>query len=487
MASTRSAWRGKAAPSVVMVVVGAGLLWGSTLTSFLAKAGAQEADLSLTAMFRPLAAALYVAMFLVALHLFRHESPVFTSMGCSWAMVALFVLGTVGERGASSLPLPESHAMLVAGMVMLQAARSYLDFAVFYFFVRLDSDIRPTCVLMGAAVAVLSLSIVSSLPPTGIRWGSTALAALAGVVLTLRLLPRLQKEPSVGTIDLVAPHELPLRRWAYLPYGFCTASFPSVSFFVLHSSSPSVTAAVALFACLAVLMFFGAERGKGLLAMCAFALAVAGIFALSVLGIWTSTLISCGYLFTYLGTCVLFSYGVPARTERWYADPMALVVFGYAVGSALSIAVSYAPLPAADSLLMAKALVAAFFGVAVPIFTITFSSRRAWAEGATAAGAASGSGQAPGTWAEPELQPGRMADVCGSARLAYGLTGREAQVLGYILQGFGEQYIADALVISKTTVHTHVRHIYTKMDVHSHDELAHLCLNGSASSGQHAG
>lgn len=59
----------------------------------------------------------------------------------------------------------------------------------------------------------------------------------------------------------------------------------------------------------------------------------------------------------------------------------------------------------------------------------------------------------------------------------FGLTGREAEVLGYLCRGFSQVYIARELYISENTVRTHAKHIYAKTGVHSREELLEL-LNG---------
>lgn len=57
---------------------------------------------------------------------------------------------------------------------------------------------------------------------------------------------------------------------------------------------------------------------------------------------------------------------------------------------------------------------------------------------------------------------------------AGGLSRREREVLGFLGRGRSVPFIADALVISKGTVKTHVRHVYEKLDVHSKQELLDL-------------
>ena len=91
----------------------------------------------------------------------------------------------------------------------------------------------------------------------------------------------------------------------------------------------------------------------------------------------------------------------------------------------------------------------------------------------------------------PELAPAspgpaapEAADpiVAGVARVAerYRLSAREAQVCEYLARGRSQTYIRDALLLSKNTVATHVRRIYTKLDVHSKQELIDLVENPDA-------
>lgn len=53
----------------------------------------------------------------------------------------------------------------------------------------------------------------------------------------------------------------------------------------------------------------------------------------------------------------------------------------------------------------------------------------------------------------------------------FGFTPRETEILGYLLEGRSHPYIRDELVISKSTMDTHVRHIYAKMGISSKQDL----------------
>lgn len=52
-----------------------------------------------------------------------------------------------------------------------------------------------------------------------------------------------------------------------------------------------------------------------------------------------------------------------------------------------------------------------------------------------------------------------------------GISSREAQIMLLFAQGHSANWIAEDLVISKNTVRSHIRSIYTKLDVHSRREL----------------
>lgn len=63
---------------------------------------------------------------------------------------------------------------------------------------------------------------------------------------------------------------------------------------------------------------------------------------------------------------------------------------------------------------------------------------------------------------------------CRELAGAYGLSARELEVLGYLARGRSQPYIRDKLVLSRNTVATHVKHVYTKLGVHSKQEVIDL-------------
>jgi len=69
-----------------------------------------------------------------------------------------------------------------------------------------------------------------------------------------------------------------------------------------------------------------------------------------------------------------------------------------------------------------------------------------------------------------------MSARCKSARLSR----REHQVMERLAQGFTYHEIAAGLALSYSTVHTHIRHIYKKLQVNSRTEAVVLYLQGRA-------
>ena len=67
-----------------------------------------------------------------------------------------------------------------------------------------------------------------------------------------------------------------------------------------------------------------------------------------------------------------------------------------------------------------------------------------------------------------------MSARCKAISEQHGLTARELDVLLLLAAGRSQPYICDYLVLSKSTVSTHVSHIYQKLSVHSRQELLDL-------------
>ena len=77
---------------------------------------------------------------------------------------------------------------------------------------------------------------------------------------------------------------------------------------------------------------------------------------------------------------------------------------------------------------------------------------------------------------EPAAEPKGVSfdDVCDALAASFRLTPREREVFRMLAAGRNREYIEEHLVISRNTVKAHVRHIYEKLGVHSHQDLIDL-------------
>ncbi|MGO5414072.1 helix-turn-helix domain-containing protein [Slackia isoflavoniconvertens] len=68
----------------------------------------------------------------------------------------------------------------------------------------------------------------------------------------------------------------------------------------------------------------------------------------------------------------------------------------------------------------------------------------------------------------------RLSKQCLVLKRDYGLSARETEVCELIARGRSVAAIAEELFVSENTVRTHSKHIYTKLDIHSRQELGEL-------------
>ena len=73
-----------------------------------------------------------------------------------------------------------------------------------------------------------------------------------------------------------------------------------------------------------------------------------------------------------------------------------------------------------------------------------------------------------------------FAGVCARIGAEHGLTRREAEIFDYLARGYSQAYIASALTVSESTVRTHVKHIYRKLQVNSREEVLDIVNEAAA-------
>lgn len=77
---------------------------------------------------------------------------------------------------------------------------------------------------------------------------------------------------------------------------------------------------------------------------------------------------------------------------------------------------------------------------------------------------------------EREPSEAKRQDRIGELAERFFLTAREKEVLSLLIAGRNGPYISERLFISENTVKSHIRHIYTKLDVHDRQELLDLAF-----------
>ena len=88
-----------------------------------------------------------------------------------------------------------------------------------------------------------------------------------------------------------------------------------------------------------------------------------------------------------------------------------------------------------------------------------------------------GVSEAPDLPAAPDAAAGpedAFARRCAEIADEFGLSPRELEVFEMLAEGRDRTYIQEKLVISRNTVKAHVKHIYAKLDIHSHQDLIAL-------------
>lgn len=111
-------------------------------------------------------------------------------------------------------------------------------------------------------------------------------------------------------------------------------------------------------------------------------------------------------------------------------------------------------------------------GVAAPSVTAAWPAVPGPAGGAAPAGWASGAALASPDMRE--LAEGEFAARCHELAARHGLTPREEETFAMLARGRDRAYIEERLRVSRNTVKAHVKHVYAKLGIHSHQELLDL-------------
>lgn len=231
------------------------------------------------------------------------------------------------------------------------------------------------------------------------------------------------------------------------------------------------------------------------------------LVAVALVALWLSTFLTSGYVFAYLvllnvaqklAFMLILLFGFPfARTRPQVASLWALAYYSFFVGTC----VSYLTGSTGDTDLMnvvaAVALVVVFAadiagiaslygqgGERVPraaeLDDVQVGAVAGGLAGITASdgadGTTPGAGATPGVGEAPAA--GGMAEdlayKCHLIAERYELTRREEEILRLLARGRDAAHVAEALCISPATARTHLRNIYSKLGVHSQQDILDL-------------
>ena len=77
-----------------------------------------------------------------------------------------------------------------------------------------------------------------------------------------------------------------------------------------------------------------------------------------------------------------------------------------------------------------------------------------------------------------ERKTGWFTNRCEEIANCYLLSRRETEVLFFLAKNYNASYIQEKLCVSRSTVKTHIAHIYRKLDIHTQNELIHMVEEG---------
>lgn len=422
------------------------------------------------------------------------------------AIVAVAVACLVGGGALLSLGLGFSApALLVAGASLAAIGRSVATISVALYLARLE--MHATAVIIAAAYTVqLAASPASSLLPP---WVGTALFLafpLAAIALTARgarlYFDMAHDRPSPSDIAVTRPASF-LAPFSALfvclflfqvAFGFAlrfgeVAGTPRMSFL---SAIP--LALVALYVTCSRRRFpaDGLVQLSALTVMAGFLLATQPLLAADS-GAADVALLNAGNgLFIMAAQMALVT--IAARnplgaitTVAWGNGVSALgSLTGAAAGMLANSAAASMPalrvaIPAALLLVFAAYVTIGLkrftFAGAIdgidPVLVGTTTAGKGTDAGAEAVPDA-GTGPVPLPMPAARTPEEAFASRCEAIASEFSLTPREAEVFAMLARGRDRAYIEEALVVSRNTVKAHVKHVYAKLGIHSHQELLDL-------------
>ena len=195
------------------------------------------------------------------------------------------------------------------------------------------------------------------------------------------------------------------------------------------------------------------------------AIVLIGAVSLMPLGISSSSLLSLLMTASWLAFWAFLFLTVPRHTDK--ANPILVIVGCFAASRvALGVMADLLPATPAEPLVVLN-VVSAILAVAVPVFVIISTLGSSIVDGME----------------QSETEGFSLDRACDCLAKRYSLTIREREVLRLLAEGRGVARISETLVISEGTAKTHVKHIYSKLGVHSREGLLDLVHRSNQAEG----
>lgn len=395
-----------------------------------------------------------------------------------WVCVLGGALGIVGPAAVVAVfSLMGDTPLMAVGSALKGAASALLFLLWNEVFCRLSIREVSICYAGSYLLSVILQALMGALPEA---------AAFVCVLLC-----------SVGSAALLGPasHILPCsgealvegRQWTF-PWRplLMAAAYTFVAFLLrqlLSDSSDSFSwvggGIVALVCLVGCLLFFERRFDASVFEFAAMPLIVAGLLLFCWQGEDARELIlfltDAGNvafrIFLMVVLCnICFRYGVP---PLWlFAIVRIAMMAAEGCGLGLSIWASCSGLTASTqvTLPLCYAMVLALVLVSTPALRMRRLVETSWYIVPKVAGEMSRADQLQAVMGGRELTLWKASQA---ARL-HGLTHREEEVLVCLAEGMNRAQIQEQLVLSESTVRTHLRHLYAKLDVHSKEEAVAL-------------
>jgi len=401
------------------------------------------------------------------------NTRLFKAAALLWISLILLSLGYVlALLGIRLVSLP----LVLVGSCLMNMGNSLILILLGVAFIRFDSQaaffciafasLASTCVqfLLGMAPAVFCLGLLFLIP-----------FVVAALIFTQAraTLQRIGESAAPSDLSVTNPSSfLPLSHKLFISFFlFAVASGYALTFRSVASNPPQVFLS---FIPLAVIVVFALLRRLRVNIDSVFLVSVLLILGgyLSIPALPTqfpfpvaNTLLHAGSsCFQVMTWCVLIAVG--KRNPTGVLPLLSYGLFASALGTLAGTSLGHLTNAATFNYAQQESLVACSIVLAVIGFCLvglrSFSFERTI------------EGVAPVKKLVPSTKQGFLERGCDSVAEKYKLTPREIDVLALLARGRNGHAIQEKLVVSRSTVKTHVRNIYTKLDVHSQQELIDL-------------